>query len=33
MNRVKKLAWGIAWGMYIGLFWIAAVLIRGGAIW
>lgn len=29
MNRVKKLAWGIAWGVYIGLFWIAGVLIRG----
>lgn len=29
MNRVKKLACGIAWGMYIGLFWVAGVLIRG----
>lgn len=29
MNRVKKLAWGIAWGVYIGLFWIAAEIIRG----
>lgn len=33
MNSAMKLLCGIGWALYIGLFWVAAVLIRGGAIW
>lgn len=29
MSNAKKLLWGIFWALYIGLFWVAGVLIRG----
>ena len=28
MNRMKKLAWGIAWGLYIGSFWLLGAFIK-----
>lgn len=33
MSGAKKLLCGIGWGLFIGIFWMAAVIIRGGAIW
>lgn len=29
MNSAMKLICGIGWALYIGLFWVAGVLIRG----
>lgn len=31
MNSITKLVWGIVWGLFIGSFWVAGVLIRGMA--
>lgn len=29
MDKATELLYGIGWGLFIGLFWIAGVLIRG----
>ncbi|EQM95104.1 hypothetical protein OFAG_02328 [Oxalobacter formigenes HOxBLS] len=29
MSKTKELMWGIGWGLFIGLFWVAAEIIRG----
>lgn len=30
MNKTTELLWGIGWGLFIGLFWIAGAWIKWG---